>query len=177
HPLVHYLTRRRARAREEICDTYVVRHGDRCAYARTLLTLATRGASGPFAAAALSDGHWKLEDRVAGLLDPGRNLMTRLNPWKFVGAAALLLTAGVAAASVRLGGEPATQEKAAQERPAAEPAKDASRARIEGVVVDEAGKPVAGVTVGVVKVRESAGPTARTAADGSFRLVLDAPSA
>src|SRR5262249_30024031 len=52
-----------------------------------------------------------------------------------------------------------------------------ARARVEGVVVDEAGKPVAGVTVGVVRVGKSAGPTARTAADGSFRLVLDAPSA
>lgn len=55
---------------------------------------------------------------------------------------------------------------------AAEP--DPSKARIEGVVVDEGGKPVAGATVSMVRY----GPrmplaTATTNADGTFRLISD----
>jgi hypothetical protein len=39
HPLVHYLNVQLARAREEVCDNYVLGLGDPCAYARTLVAL------------------------------------------------------------------------------------------------------------------------------------------
>ena len=49
---------------------------------------------------------------------------------------------------------------------------DVSKASIEGVVVDEDGKPVAGAVVGVIAPDPSL-VTSRTAADGAFRLVLN----
>jgi beta-lactamase regulating signal transducer with metallopeptidase domain len=178
HPLVHYANRRLAQAREEICDNYVLQHGDACTYARTLLTLAERGgACRPLAAACLIDPHWKLADRVAGLLDSRRTLMTHISPWSFAGILAILLTAGIAVAAVRLGGEPANDDPKTQDAEK-ETKPDVSKARIEGVVVDEAGIPVAGVVVGLTERRAGAGSvTVRTAADGSFRLPLDEASA
>jgi beta-lactamase regulating signal transducer with metallopeptidase domain len=178
HPLVHFANRRLAQAREEICDNYVLQHGDACAYARTLLTLAERGgACRPLTATGLIDPHWRLADRVAGLLDSRRTLMTRISPWTFAGLLAVLLSAGIAIAAVRFGGEPAndnlkTQDTEKETKP------DVSKARIDGVVTDEAGKPVAGVVVGLTQRRAgSENITVRTAADGSFRLPLDEASA
>ena len=67
-----------ARAREEVCDDYVLRCGDPCGYARTLLKLSERlpQAYGTDTASAgsvgLMDARWTLQDRIAGLLDPRR---------------------------------------------------------------------------------------------------------
>ncbi len=55
---------------------------------------------------------------------------------------------------------------------------DSSKARIEGIVVDEVGKPVAGALVNMIKPLSSpAGEPVRSAADGTFRLLLEVPSA
>jgi beta-lactamase regulating signal transducer with metallopeptidase domain len=172
HPLVHYLNRRLARAREEVCDDYVLQAGDARAYARTLLTLAEGGVCRPVGAAGLFDPNWKLEDRVAGLLDPRRTPMKRLQPWTIVGFTAVLLAACTAGAAIRAGGEPAKKDKSDTKKPKeAVVAADVSKAVIEGVVVDEAGKPVAGAVVRVASLPSPDTTPARTAADGSFRLV------
>jgi len=81
HPLIHWLNRQLSRAREEICDNYVLRAADAPSYSRTLLELSERTAgSKPLTATiGISLSKWQLEDRVAGLLDTRRNPMTRLN--------------------------------------------------------------------------------------------------
>ena len=79
HPLVHYASGELTRAREELCDNHVLRHGDRRDYARTLLDLTERylplGAARP--GLGLLGTRWTLADRVAGLLDTRRLPMTR----------------------------------------------------------------------------------------------------
>ncbi|QDV15433.1 Methicillin resistance mecR1 protein [Gimesia panareensis] len=81
HPLVKVLNRQLTQAREEICDNYVLLSTTNAtSYSRTLLTFARSiqtekllpGAIGLFGA------RWKLEQRVAGLLDQNRNRQTRL---------------------------------------------------------------------------------------------------
>jgi beta-lactamase regulating signal transducer with metallopeptidase domain len=177
HPLVHYLNRRLARTREECCDDHVLRAGDARDYARTLLLLAEKGAGAPLTATCRIDSHWKLEDRVAGLLDPGRVPMTKRCSWTFAAALAVLLAACVAGAGLGPAGARGPEETpAGPDAKQADAPADPSKARVEGVVVDEAGKPVGGATVASLDWRRR--PTqVRTAGDGSFRLVLDSPSA
>ena len=76
HPLVHVLNRELARAREEVCDNYVLRNGNAPRYAHTLLELSQLlvGMSPKPAALGLFHCRWKLEDRVADLLDRRRRL-------------------------------------------------------------------------------------------------------
>jgi hypothetical protein len=78
HPLVHLVNRQLCRAREEICDNHVLRCEDAPGYARVLLLLSSqpKGTAAPSTASGLARPGWRLEERVAGLLDERRNTMT-----------------------------------------------------------------------------------------------------
>src|SRR5205823_938196 len=119
-------------------------------------------------APAMLDPHWRREERIAGLLAPGRNRMTRVNRRVWLGAAGVLLAAGFVVAGVRLGAAPV---------PKADGPPDPSKAVVTGTVVDEAGRPVAGAVVRSLRSRlKEPPPQTTTAADGTFRMVLDQPS-
>ncbi len=80
HPVVNWHNRALGQAREEICDNYVLATTNAPAYARTLLTLAElvqTPSSMPGAVGLFTSG-WKLENRVADLLDEQRNRMVKL---------------------------------------------------------------------------------------------------
>ena len=83
HPLVCVLNRELARAREEVCDNYVLQRGDARRYAQTLLDVSQSlvGSSPRPVAFGLFHGRWKLDDRIAGLLDRRRKTMTGVNRW------------------------------------------------------------------------------------------------
>ncbi len=126
HPLVHRLNRRLSRAREEACDNHVLVERDPCDYARTLLLLAECGhAQGrPLGALALLHAPWKLEDRVAGLLDPRRTIVTRMNRGSLAVAALLLLATSLTLAGVRF----ERPSQAAQAKPPAANSKEPATA-------------------------------------------------
>ncbi len=172
HPLVHYLNDQIARAREEVCDNFVIRSGDPCEYARTLLDLTERCWPGRAARAGvgLIDARWTLRDRIAGLLDPRRDAMTEPNR-RAAGLAALALVAtclGIAglrpAAPTAAGPQDADKGAA----PTAQPPERVVR----GLVVDEAGQPVAGATVRPTRADKAAEP-AKTESDGRFTLTIN----
>ncbi len=97
HPLVRRLNCELAKAREEVCDNFVMAATDAPRYSRTLLTLAELirrptampGSVGFFAS------KWKLEQRIAGLLDAGRDRSTLLsrNGWILVAMTAIFIAA------------------------------------------------------------------------------------
>lgn len=112
HPLVHMLNRKLSRAREEICDNFVLQQQSSAGYAELLFRLV----QAPPALAACSDlapgwtisfldPRWKLEDRIAGILDGGRHLAIGFRRAVFgvagiVCLVVLLLLAGIRTATV-----------------------------------------------------------------------------
>lgn len=128
HPLVRVLNRSLGEAREEVCDNYVLSTSSAPAYSRTLLALAeliqTRreipGAVGLFAS------RWKLENRVAGLLDEKRSHAVELRSRaKLLIAALLLVIATVAAlGTVTLAAQQDPDDPDPSARAAPEKAKD-----------------------------------------------------
>ena len=97
HPLVRRLNCELAKAREEVCDNFVLAATGAPTYSRTLLSLAqvlkhsvaTPGSVGFFTS------HWKLEHRISGLLDKQRDRTTSLGGrgWFFVAAISGVLAA------------------------------------------------------------------------------------
>ncbi len=75
HPLIHLLNAHLARAREEVCDNFVLSVAAPVEYGRTLLRvceLMPRPRIMPGAIGMLHR-HWRLEDRISDLLDSRRN--------------------------------------------------------------------------------------------------------
>ena len=80
HPLVRTMNRRLSLAREEICDNYVLAAAEAPSYCRTLLDFAQLIPSPDSVpgAVGLFTSRWRLDQRVADLLDEGRSRMTSL---------------------------------------------------------------------------------------------------
>jgi beta-lactamase regulating signal transducer with metallopeptidase domain/thiol-disulfide isomerase/thioredoxin/protocatechuate 3,4-dioxygenase beta subunit len=97
---VHALIRALGRAREELCDNYVLQHRDALCYGETLLHLAELSLRSRPLTAAVGILHWRgvLEQRIAGLLEEGRSTMTR-NSRALVCLVGLVVLAGGALAS------------------------------------------------------------------------------
>ncbi|MCG8649536.1 MAG: DUF1559 domain-containing protein [Pirellulales bacterium] len=80
HPLLPALQQQLAVAREEVCDNHVLSTTEATSFSRTLLRLSesiSESVSFPVTPN-LFASRWKLEKRVAGLLDPQRNRQTTL---------------------------------------------------------------------------------------------------
>lgn len=90
-PFVHLLNRELDRAREEICDNYVLARRDAVSYGETLLRLAqlSYGVAMPMGTVGILHWRGKLEARIVGLLRKGRSTVTRTRPT--VAAAVLVL--------------------------------------------------------------------------------------
>jgi beta-lactamase regulating signal transducer with metallopeptidase domain len=104
HPLLLSLNRGLAVAREEVCDNYVLRDSQAPSYARTLLGLAEKTTIFHRSPASVGLAHprWKLEERVAGILDAGRNLLTGTGAAAFSAIATIFLAAVITTSACRV---------------------------------------------------------------------------
>ncbi len=176
HPCIHYLNRQLARAREEVCDNHVLRCGDPCGYARTLLEMTPLCRSSAFTPAGIGllATRWTLADRIGGLLDPRRIPTTRTSLGVKSALAVAVAVTGLSVASIRVGHSVhAGEATPAQANPAQTAAPNADFWTVEGAVVDEQGRPVAGALVRTMPVYDGpANIEVTTAADGTFRFTL-----
>ena len=110
HPLVHRMSRELSRAREEVCDNLVLADGDPQRYARALVELAENAHPSRRVRAAMGLIHrrWTMAERVRGILNERRSLMTRMNRPTFAALVVTLLAVVVVVGAVRLeaAGEP-----------------------------------------------------------------------
>ncbi len=146
HPLVRKLNRELAKAREEVCDNFVLATTDAPIYSRTLLSLAQLvqrpetipGSVGFFAS------RWKLEQRVAGLLDESRDTQTILSRrgWAFVLASTVGLLTAISFGTVTM----ATAQNSIDESTAKSEA-EPSEIEISGIVREQSGGPVGGAKI------------------------------
>ena len=93
---VHLLNRQLARAREDICDNYVLSYRDSVNYGETLLQLAQLACGVKIPAGTVGILHWrgKLEERIVGLIHQGRSKLTRPPIFHAVSVLVLFLSAG-----------------------------------------------------------------------------------
>ena len=125
YPPVHLLNRRLAWAREEVCDNYVLRQGDAAELCRNPADdFRNHSVACDMQPATLGLCHpaGRLEQRVAGMLDPRRNVMVRMHRVALVALTAIFVAAVVLVAGTRLlRAEPPAAPKAT-----AKPAADAA---------------------------------------------------
>lgn len=79
NPLIHRLNRQLDRAREEVCDNYVLADRDPIDYGETLLRFAELAGTGRPVPGTIGMLQWrgKLEDRISAMLNDRRNTTTR----------------------------------------------------------------------------------------------------
>lgn len=88
HPLVHLIDRSIDRSREEICDNHVLQNSKAYGYGETLLAVhdlrsaTTNDVSKSPVALGVLSRHWKLEQRIAELLDNSRSQSVKLTTFK-----------------------------------------------------------------------------------------------
>jgi|GEM_PF-2782310 len=184
HPLVHLVNRGLARAREEVCDNYVLRFGDRHHYSRTLVDLARISDVSPnhLGLLGLLPPRWRLHHRIAGILDERRVVMLHASRGRLLITSCLLfgLTLGLAVlrpAVARVDESSTAREQSAttkkgnteSEQPSPND-KPVTNQEIAGRVVDSDGKPIEGALVQAY----SWTPWYKTRTDknGSFRLTV-----
>ncbi|WP_417376251.1 M56 family metallopeptidase [Gimesia maris] len=179
HPLVMKLNHQLAQAREEVCDNYVLEETDAKSYSQTLLSLAERISTKPFlpGAIGLFTSRWKLEQRIAGLLDRKRSRVTRLTRKKLLCLLALsfCMTAGIAAGTFT------SAVAQTEDSEKAEPVEKGITVR--GTITTHEGKPAAGAHVEVTgthsedKTKRKLLAEGKTDQAGQYQLSLpaDAP--
>ncbi|NQT11339.1 MAG: hypothetical protein HQ582_01235, partial [Planctomycetes bacterium] len=155
HPLIHHMNRQVARCREEVCDNHVLSAGESTDYADTLLELAVRCRNrvGMFNSIGMFRLDWQMEDRVRGLLDGRRDPSVRLGHRSRLAVlvSACVVLAAAATLQIDLAAEenentpPAARATTASEKKRGDsantPATREDETPVEGILVDESGKP------------------------------------
>ena len=121
HPFVYLLNRDLTRAREEVCDNYVLQSVDARRYVGTLLRLAKLLPQSRPAATGFSHlgARWNLEERASGLLHERRRTIVRMSAWGALASVAVMGLLVVAGSGIRVMAQPQSDESAV-ERPAKE---------------------------------------------------------
>ncbi len=106
HPMVHLFNRELTRAREDICDNYVVQQGDAAGYARTLVQLSTAlpHQKTLIASCGMFNPVSQLQTRIETLLDEGRDLMTRTRQSLLLALGLLFLAVSALTFGSKIGG-------------------------------------------------------------------------
>jgi beta-lactamase regulating signal transducer with metallopeptidase domain len=173
HPGVHWLNRQIGRAREEICDNFVLGNADPADYAQLLLELAEQCARwrSKIRTLGILGSRWTLENRIAGLLNPERPTSTHSKPRNVVLIALLLGSVTMAVGGVSA---PTRPEQGAPEvlSGATSPADLTKKLSIHGTCHGPEGKAISSASVRVFQSQSLGRPMLRaethTDVDGRY---------